>query len=138
MVSSFKGVFIFFLCISNTNAWFLSRRRSCSKVNCRVSGWGTWSTCSRSCGHFGTRERRRTKLSSESCGGSCPSLRESGSCNNICCPVDCVYSWGPWTSCGGCGPNGQQQSSRMIHQDKRCGGKCDVPATRTRNCDTGK
>ena len=141
MVPSLKGVLFFAsLCILNTDAWLFSRRRSCSKVNCRVSGWSTWSACSHSCGLFGQRDRRRSKLTSESCGGSCPYSQyyQKESCNNKCCPVDCVYSWGPWTSCSGCGSNGQQQSSRIITKDKKCGGKCDVPVVRTRACDTGK
>ena len=84
---------------STSNAWFWRRRRrSCSAVSCRVSSWSSWSYCSRTCGS-GVKTRTRTKTRSASCGGTCPyDFTDTKRCNSNCCPVNCVYSWGSWSS----------------------------------------
>ena len=74
-------------------------------------------------------------------GNDCPHLSEIRNCNRACCPVDCVYSWGSWSTCqGSCGPNGVQTSLLMISQQESCGNKCNTPSimTRKQNCDIGK
>ena len=112
--------------IATVNGWLF---------NCRVSEWSLWSRCSSTCGSLGERVRKRFVISApELCSDS---LIEREGCNIKCCPVDCVYHWSPWTSCNGCGSNGQQYASRIITQDKSCGGECDV-TIRTRKCDTGR
>jgi hypothetical protein len=58
-----------------------------SKVDCEVSSWGGWSSCSKTCGG-GTQTRTRTITKQPSNGGqSCPSLSETQTCNNISCNV---------------------------------------------------
>lgn len=112
------------------------RRRSCSPSNCRVSSWSSWSTCSRSCGS-GTQGRARVKTVGESCGGSCSyKLQETRVCNTNCCPVNCVYSWGSWSACKGCGKSTQSRSP-SIRVRPSCGGR-SCPGKQTRSCDTGQ
>ena len=84
------------------------------------------------------RERRRRVVTSARCVGSCEGLVDSQRCNYVCCPVNCVYSWSAWSWCKGCGSNGEQTSLRIISQNERCGGSCNVPPSRKRTCDTGK
>ncbi|XP_065064748.1 uncharacterized protein LOC135690976 [Rhopilema esculentum] len=112
------------------------RRRRCSPSNCAVSGWSIWSGCSHSCGSHGTRYRTRSVTRGASCGGSCPyGLRETVSCNRVCCPVNCVHSWGVWGACQGCGNNGQQTRSLVITQNSSCGGTgCPTTRSQTRSC----
>ncbi len=55
--------------------WRRRRRRRvpvCSRTNCLVSSWSSWSACSHKCGTTGVQTRTRSKTRSESCGGTCP------------------------------------------------------------------
>ena len=136
------GVYVVWILLSccsiqHVDGWWRRRRRSCTRVNCRLTNWGSWSACSQTCGLFPSRERRRRVLTSAACGGSCGSLVDSQPCNRVCCPVNCIYSWGAWSSCKGCGSKGEQTSLRVISQYESCGGTCVKPS-RKRTCDTGK
>merc|ERR1711962_554235 len=56
-------------------------------VNCEVSTWSPWSSCSKSCG-FGAIERKRSVTRSRSPRGSaCPVLRQREPCNEFHCQV---------------------------------------------------
>jgi len=57
------------------------------KVNCAVSGWSAWGSCSKSCGG-GSQSRTRSITTPASNGGAaCPALSEQQSCNNQACPT---------------------------------------------------
>jgi len=57
-------------------------------VDCIVSGFGAWSTCSQTCG-TGSQSRTRTVTQSMAHGGAaCPSLQESRTCNPQICDRD--------------------------------------------------
>ena len=124
--------------ILRVDGWWSSRRRSCTKVNCRLTSWSSWSACSKTCGLFATQKRRRTVLTSATCGGSCGKLVDFQECKYVCCPVNCVYSWSAWSSCKGCGLNGEQTSLRIISQNEWCSGTCNAKPSRKRTCDTRK
>jgi len=54
-------------------------------VDCKVSAWSDWSSCSTLCGG-GTQTRARTVTAQSANGGAaCPSLSESKSCNTQAC-----------------------------------------------------
>ena len=105
--------------------------------DCTVSSWSSWSSCSRTCGS-GVKTRTRTKTTYESCGGSCYyyHFKERTTCNSNCCPVNCLYSWGSWSSCSGCGMSSHSRSP-TIHRYSRCNGK-SCPSKQTRSCNTNK
>ena len=109
----------------------------CSAVDCTVSSWSSWSSCSRTCGS-GVKTRTRTKTTDESCGGSCHYhyFQETKTCNSNCCPVDCLYSWGSWSSCLGCGMSSHSRSP-TIYRYSRCNGN-SCPSKQTRSCNTNK
>ena len=70
--------------------WRRRRRRRrapvCSRTNCLVSSWSSWSACSHKCGTTGVQTRTRSKTRSESCGGTCPyQLTGCRSCNRNAC-----------------------------------------------------
>ena len=68
-------------------------------VDCVVSDWSTWSTCSATCGG-GTQTRTRTVLTPPSNGGlACPAdFTETQACNTQACPT---YTWsaGAYSAC---------------------------------------
>ena len=121
--------------LTPSNAWWSRRRRSCSPVHCQVSYWGSWSSCTRSCGG-GIKTRTRRKTVTESCGGRCAyHLKETTTCNTHCCPVDCVYTWSAWSRCTGCGTSTQSRTP-SIRRHSSCNGRA-CPGTETRSCNTG-
>lgn len=63
------------------------RRRSppCSPRACKVSSWSTWSPCTHQCGTSGKQKKIRTVTVAAACGGSCPHLSETRSCNRNNC-----------------------------------------------------
>ena len=81
----------FLLLLMETNTWRRRRRRRrssppCKAVNCLVSSWTSWSSCSHLCGTSGTQRRTRHQTRAASCGGSCPySLLETRKCNRDAC-----------------------------------------------------
>jgi len=120
-------------------------------VDCLVSTFGQWTTCSRSCG-TGEHARRRTiRRNVEHGGVECPHLLEMRKCNKHECPVDCVMSawsvsdklWntGSWldshcsTTCGG---DGRAKRTRTIVTQHSHGGKpCALLETAMRkSCNT--
>ena len=54
-----------------------------SAVNCVLSSWSNWGSCSLSCGS-GTRERSRRIVQAATNGGTCGSLTQSESCDMLC------------------------------------------------------
>ena len=85
------ALFVCFL-FSESDGWRRRRRRrrrSCTRTNCAVNNWSSWSRCNARCGKRGYRYRYRSKYRSASCGGSCNlnNNLEYTSCNGPCCRV---------------------------------------------------
>lgn len=110
----------------------------CSAVDCSVSDWGSWSSCSETCGYGGIRTRSRTVRIKESCKGKpCPDLTETSPCPNTCCPLDCQFSWGTWSPCIVTCGNGTQIRHAILKALPKCGGK-DCPTVETMKCGDGR
>ncbi len=98
-------------------------------VDCVLSGWSSWGTCSKICGD-GTRLRTRSILQQPKNGGNkCEaSLEETKKCNNKPCPVDCVVSkWKHrryWECDKPCGGGKRKQSNYILKQPKHGGKGC--------------
>ena len=92
-------------------------------VNCEVSDWSDWSTCSVPCGN-GTQTRTRNILTPAYNGGNCDTtLSESQSCIIKNCPIDCKYTLSDWGNCSvPCG-GGTMSRSMTIDQQPLYGGK---------------
>eukprot|EP01012_Entosiphon_sulcatum_P049574 TRINITY_DN6820_c0_g1_i5.p1 TRINITY_DN6820_c0_g1~~TRINITY_DN6820_c0_g1_i5.p1 ORF type:complete len:1020 (+),score=28.13 TRINITY_DN6820_c0_g1_i5:698-3757(+) len=106
----------------------LSETTSCNTnscpVDCVVSDWGTYSSCSLPCGG-GQKTRTRTILVQSAFGGTaCPTvLSDDLPCNEQPCPIDCVVSgWGPWGSCSKTCGGGVQSRERVITVQPANGG----------------
>ena len=116
------------------------RRRSCPVVDCSVTSWSHWSSCSAStCGRQGSQSRSRSITTHPSCGGnSCPSnLQESRLCYGSRAENCQVSSWSYWNSCSAstCGRQGSQTRSRSITSYPSCGGNtCPSNLQESRLC----
>eukprot|EP00042_Codosiga_hollandica_P042165 m.383963 g.383963 ORF g.383963 m.383963 type:complete len:692 (+) comp56261_c0_seq1:101-2176(+) len=105
-------------------------------VDCIVSMWSSYSTCSKTCG-FGSQTRSRTVVTQARFGGlACPVLREIQNCNSFECPIDCVVS--SWSSYGLCSltcGGGQAWRSRSVLVSAMFGGQaCPSDLTSTIAC----
>ena len=94
-------------------------------IDCQWSTWGKWSICSQTCGK-GLQERKRTKVTNAKNGGmECVgSHKETLSCNERNCPVDC--QWSNWSKNGGCTKTcggGIQKYYRYKLQEEKNGGR---------------
>ena len=118
----------------------LDETRQCfgsKAVNCQVSSWSPWNSCSaEQCGQQGSQRRTRTVVSSSSCGGAgCPALDETRQCFGSKA-VNCqVNSWSEWSACTTpCGVSGVRFSARHRVITERCGGNCTSTFRKTRAC----
>merc|ERR1711865_50602 len=90
----------------------LSESKACKDdpcpVHCKVSKWGLYGACDKSCGG-GSKVRARVVTRKSRHGGYvCPLLASSGRCNTFQCPLDCrVSAWSQWD-------NFQNGGSKML------------------------
>ena len=136
----FSVLFAFSALVVNLPICFVFSSRGCvQNTDCEFSQWSSWLPCTATCNGSGKQERKRKKVTALGCNGKCEGkLFEYKNCTRSCCPVNCTYTWGSWSSCqGSCGPNGTQTSLRNKTQNESCGGTCHAPPVRKRKCDTG-
>ena len=106
-------------------------------VDCQVSSFGAFSSCSVTCGG-GTATRTRTVLVQPSNGGAaCPALTEAQACNTHPCAVDCQMSaWGEYSDCSHVCGGGTQIRNRSIIQGPQLGGAACGSTMEVRECNT--
>jgi len=110
------------------------------RFDCVVSQWGSWGSCTKSCG-CGTYTRIRTVLVQPANGGAaCPPLTDTQPCNTQTCPappVDCcVSAWGPWGSCTASCGRGTKTHTRTVTTSPRNGGHDCPPLSESTDCNT--
>jgi len=98
-------------------------------VDCAVSDWAAWGTCSRSCsdiqGGIGTRTRLRNVTIQPNYGGTgCPPTEDTTGCNYERCSVDCeMHEWSAWGNCTrACGGGGSRRRARGVRLPMSFGG----------------
>lgn len=125
--------------IVSNNQWgipcpALSRTIRCSQfkcpVDCAVSAWSGWSTCTREC-EGGVQQQTRSIMVKAKYGGqACPATVASQACNTGSCNRDCTLAdWTTWQPCSmGCSPGGNlagfQTRSKAVLVPIRGQGKC--------------
>lgn len=95
-------------------------------VDCVVSDWTEWTSCSAECGG-GTQTRTRSVLVvAQNDGAACPELVESRDCNTNGCPVDCQMSaWSDWATCSAeCGGGTTTRTRTITVQPANGGAAC--------------
>ena len=108
-------------------------------VDCQVSDWSQWNTCSATCGG-GTQSRTRTIIKDAKNGGKvCPvDLSENRVCNTQSCPVNCAFTdWGDWGACSATCGGGTQTRYRTITTEAANGGiACPTDLSENQTCNT--
>eukprot|EP00434_Breviolum_minutum_P031701 symbB.v1.2.028035.t1/scaffold2927.1/size67078/2 len=115
-------------------------------IDCELSEWAEWTTCSKSCG-VGWQARMRRVMQEAKFGGRpcAPAeiyneglvVRQTQPCNQKSCddPVPCILSdWSAWEGCNRHSPY-QKFRFRDVLQTEMNGGKaCDVSLNQTAGC----
>lgn len=96
-------------------------------VDCEVSEWSDWTTCSAPCGN-GTQSRMRNILTPAYNGGKCDiQLTENRDCIIKNCPIDCKYTVSDWGDCSATCGGGTASRNITIEQEPLYGGiECPV------------
>ena len=98
--------------------------KSTCPIDCEVSNWSDWSSCSNTCGQ-GFVQRTRSVITPSLNGGSiCPKLTDISLCYNSSeCPIDSVVSnWSEWTACSTTCGIGSQSRTRTVIVNPAFGG----------------
>jgi hypothetical protein len=124
-------------------------------VDCVLSSWGGWSTCTKSCmtvddnaletAHYGDHQhhsrghqsRHRTIMRAPKFGGKkCGAMDDNQQCNGHVCPRDCVVTdWtGDWTPCSVSCHYGTRSKSRVVKIVPEFGGETCPDLTKTEEC----
>ena len=93
-------------------------------VDCIMSSWSSWETCTKSCGGGGQRKRfRQATVQPVGTGAACGATIETDStCGDSACPVDCVQGeWGSWKPAEGY--KDKLVRSRIVSRQPAGGGK---------------
>jgi hypothetical protein len=107
-------------------------------VDCIVSEWSGFSTCTLSCGG-GTQTATRTVITTNNDKGvDCPLLSQTQECGITACPVDCKLSaWTGWSSCSETCGAGTQWRMRKIDIAASSGGQQCSDRFELQACDDG-
>jgi len=118
----------------------VSEKKACQTqacpIDCQMSMFGVWGSCSRSCGS-GKKTRSRAVVVATAYGGiACPAaLTETLICNSKMCPIDCkMVPKHSWTPCSKSCDGGTTSRTRVVHTKPAFGGKGCPPAIETKEC----
>lgn len=119
----------------------LSETRTCNEapcpIDCEVSPWTEWSTCSETCGGGEQTRTRTVDVPAQFGGRVCPPLSETRECNDFDCPVDCeVSDWGAWTDCSETCGGGTRLRTREVVTDPEGDGQGCPPLVESEDCNT--
>jgi hypothetical protein len=101
-----------------------------------VSAFSAWTGCTKSCGKGSQSRSRAIRTRADHGGYACPYLKETRTCNEQSCAVDCIVNrFGAWSTCTkSCGAGSQERSRR--NTPPTMGGKACPHSAETRACNT--
>lgn len=108
------------------------------RVDCGVSSWSSWSTCTVTCGG-GTQQRARSILVLPlEDGAPCPDLVDVVACGTRSCgSIDCeVSDWSEWSTCPATCGGGVTKRSRSITSTPKTGGNACPTLEQSKGCNT--
>jgi hypothetical protein len=104
-------------------------------VDCEVTLWTHYETCSHSCGRGEQTRRRSVARESLSGGKACPKMTESRECNTFGCDKDCsVTDYSNWDACSKTCGYGHQFRHRKVATEPELGGKACPTLSEERVC----
>ena len=121
-------------------------RRECNRVRCpvitvdgEVSPWGSWSSCSRTCGGGISTRSRSCVAEAKNGGTTCDTqgLEETNNCNVDLCPADGIVSnWMDWGGCSETCGDGNRERRRTCEKEAVNGGKtcADIGLSQVESC----
>jgi len=115
----------------------LSEVRRCNDhpcpVDCKVSQWSGWSSCSAECGG-GIQERLRTVVRNmKHAGNPCGDVSETQACAVQSCEADCeLTGWGKWGKCSKQCDAGTRKRFRHVRTQATGQGDCPAPGSSKR------
>ena len=81
LTKNYNSILVFKNCFLESEVLYRISAR-----DCKVSEWGSWGTCTATCGQDAVKERvREVKVKPKFEGMDCPSLMERTSCNLSAC-----------------------------------------------------
>merc|ERR1719453_583139 len=110
-------------------------------IDCAVSDWEDWGSCSVTCGADGSQTRSRSVVTEmDHAGAACPPLLETrDECPGLeACPVHCVMgTWSLWGDCSVTCGAGTTTKTREITTEPSAGGNVCGTTTESMACDAG-
>lgn len=105
-------------------------------IDCSVSDYGAWASCSEKCGKGYSESTREVVVKPQYGGVDCPELYKKKDCNYGPCAIDCNEDYGEWgtcpVSCGG----GYVKRSPVVKQKAQYGGEPCVYKEQKKACGT--
>lgn len=121
----------------------VKEKRACGvktcPVDCAMSKWTSWTTCTKTCGTGHQKRARSTRVTAYAGGKKCPHSSEARSCNTEKCAIDCVHQgWSSWTSCSTSCNGGIRSRKKTITTKPQFGGKGCGVTSQKQTCSTQK
>jgi hypothetical protein len=88
-------------CTANNQASCGAERNCSTCVDCEMSEWSEWGSCSVNCGGGIRRRNRELVVANDTCGAPCQDTSETDfePCNTNTCPGGVPPNWEPWSTC---------------------------------------
>jgi len=115
----------------------LSQLRRCNEqpcpVDCKLSSWSGWSSCSAECGG-GVQERLRDiEVAMKHNGNPCGEVSETKACNVQACEAECeLGDWTKWAKCSKACDGGTRKRVKFVKTPATGQGECPAPGASER------
>lgn len=96
-------------------------------VDCVLSDWSGWSSCSAECGGGVMERTKNIQVEAQHSGTPCESTEEEQACGMASCDEDCELSdWSAWSTCSKACDSGTLRRTKEVVEPARGTGVCPV------------